>query len=104
MTITLRDCLEQQYVLAEVTGKEVQPPVILNDPGRGALDPPPPANPSAEMLGPRPTDLQGPLQQDQATFKHPLGGSQAAGPSRKRPKSLSPAPAAAQVPSHDNCL
>ncbi|KAL3144474.1 hypothetical protein ABBQ32_004214 [Trebouxia sp. C0010 RCD-2024] len=80
----------------EVTGKEVQPPVILNDPGRGALDPPPPANPSAEMLGPRPTDLQGPLQQDQATFKHPLGGSQAAGPSRKRPKSLSPAPAAAQ--------
>lgn len=104
MTITLRICVEQQYVLAEVTGREVQVPMILNNTGQGAHDPPPPANPSAQTLGPPPTDLQGLPQQDQATFQQPLVGSQAAGPSRKRPKSLSPAPAAAQVPSYDDCL
>ena len=89
--------IDQEDVLADVTGKEVQPPMIPHDPGQGAPHPPLPVGPSALSLGPGPTDHQGPPPQHQATFEQPQVGGQAAGPSRKRPKSLSPAPAAAQV-------
>lgn len=96
MSGALETGTEQEYVLAEVTGKEVQPsPGAAPDPGQGLPDPPLPADPFS--LGPHPTALHGPPQQHQATFQQPPVGGHAAGPSRKRPKSISPAPAAAQV-------
>ena len=92
---------QQRYLLAEVTGKEVQPPTRAQDPGQGIPDQLFHADAHAvPPTGPLPPGMhQGLPQQPQAMSQQtPTGPSHTAVPSRKRPKSLSPAPVAAQVP------
>ena len=90
--------ISQLFVPAEVTGKEMQLPMRPYDPGQGVPNQPHPAaahaTPSAPALF---ADTQGLPQQPLPASQQPPAGSQIIVPSRKRPKSLSPSPAVAQV-------
>lgn len=86
------------HVLVEVTGKEMQLPMRPHDHGQGMPTQPLPAGPHAVPFAPAlSAGYQGLPQQPQSASQQPPVGSQMAVPSRKRPKSLSPAPAATQV-------
>lgn len=85
-------------VLAEVTGKEMQLPMRPHDQEQGIPTQPHPAGAHAVPLPPSlSAGYQGLPQQPQSASQQPPVGSQTAVPSRKRPKSLSPALAATQV-------
>lgn len=84
-----------------MTGREIQSPLKTGDAlGEGNFAPALALDSYAtaqSSLPPGRSDPQGFPQQSQGTLQQPQPGVHAAAPSRKRPKSMSPAPAAAQV-------
>ena len=83
----------QLYVLAEVTGKEMQLPARPYDPGQGMPNQALPAAAHAVPSAPSLTaSIQGLAQQPLPASQQPPVGSQMVVPSRKRPKTLSPSP------------